>query len=417
MEARMVRRLHKKPWTVLVYMVSDAPEVRGTQNLDGAAQGDLDKIFEAIDPVRTHLAIQTDFSHGTGVLRKIAGNAPELLPETNASDPEVLKTFLKDALPDCPADRYALLFWGHSKGTAGLFTDAVPGGISKTLTLPKLAGALRSAFSRPIDIVLFKNCCLSALETAYELQDVAHFIISSQTRVRAEDWPYPQMFGSLPPRPRTTQSIATAMVDALGDFYLKKENRPGKSEIPFTLLNLGAVPSLTAPIKGLVGALRKARYDAAVGNEVRDVFMKRDRSRKGKDPGDPALPDVVTLCKRLRALRVGDLTRAADALERRVRTRLVVHHRPKKSRFHGVGINYPPAVETGPSIFPRFPDGYRDLRLCKATGWQEIALDPVFAARTDAFDNIVPVTRDLAYAILSQRFGLTLTPTVRTYEN
>jgi hypothetical protein len=406
----MARKRQKKPWTVLVYMVSDAPEVPGTQNLDDVAQDDLDEIFQAIDPVRTHLAVQADFSHGKGVLRKIAGNAPELLPETNASDPKILKEFLKAALPECPAERYALLFWGHSKGTAGLFTDAVPGGISQSLTLPKLAGALRGAFKRPLDIVIFKNCCLSALETVYELQDVARFIISSQTRVRAKNWPYTEMFGSLPPRPRTTQSIATAMVDALGAFYLKKENRPGKPEIPFTLLNLGAVTSLTEPIKGLVEALRNARYDKAVGNEVRDVFMERDRSRKGRDSGDPALPDVVTLCKRFRALGVDNLTQAADTLERLVRTKLVVHHRPKTSRFHGAGINYPPAVATGPSIFPRFPDGYRELRLCRETGWQAIALDPVFAARTYAYDYVVCVSRDVAYAMLSQRLGVTVTP-------
>jgi hypothetical protein len=403
----MARRPEKKPWTVLVYMVSDAPD---PGKLDAVAQDDLEQIFAAINPIRTHLAVQTDFSGGEGVLRTIAGDAPELLPETNASDPRTLKGFLEATLPRCPADRYALLFWGHSKGTAGLFTDAVPGGISETLSLPKLAGALRGIFRRPIDIVLFKNCCLSALETAYELQPVARFIISSQTRVRAENWPYAEMFGSLPPRPRTTQSIGTAMVDALGDFYSRKKNRPGKPEIPFTLLNLEAVTSLTGPMEGLVDELKSARYDKTAGNGVRDVFMERDRSRRGKDSGDPALPDVVTLCQRLRALRLADLTRAADTLERRLRTTLIVHHRPKTSRFHGVGINYPPAAVNGPSIFPRFPEGYDGLRLCRATGWQAIALDPVFAARTDAFDMAVPIARDVAYAMLSKHLGYTVSP-------
>lgn len=403
----MARRSERKPWTVLVYMVADAPD---DSRIDAFAQDDLDLIFAAIDPARTHLAVQADFSQGSGVLRSIAGEAPRLLAETNASDPRTLQEFLKEALPRCPADRYAVLLWGHSKGTAGLFTDAVPGGISETLTLPKLAGALRSAFRRPIDVVLFKNCCLSALETAYELQDVARFIISSQTRVPGKNWPYEAMFGALSPRPRTTQSIATVMVDALGDFYARKKNRPGKPEVPFTLLGLHAVTSLTEPLKALIDALKHARYDKDAGNRVRDVFMERDASRRGKDPGDPALPDVISLCKRLRSVGVADLTRAAEALDRRVRTKLVLHHRSKTSRFHGVGINYPPAVGQAPSIFPRFADGYDELRLCRATGWQSIALDSLFAVRTDAFDKVVPVAREFAYTMLSQRFGQTVTP-------
>jgi hypothetical protein len=407
MEERMSRRPERKPWTVLVYMVADAPD---DTTIDAFAEDDLDQIFASINPARTHLAIQADYSHGRGVLRSIAGEAPRLLPETNASDPRTLQQFLKETLPRCPAERYAVLLWGHSKGTAGLFTDAVPGGISETLTLPKLAGALRGVFKRPIDIVLFKNCCLGALETAYELQSVARFIIASQTRVPGKNWPYPKIFAPLLPRPRATQSIATSMVDALGDFYAKKENRPSKPEVPFTLLDLKSVPSLTAPMKTLVDALKGARYAEDVGNRVRDVFMEGDPQARRDDPGDPALPDVVTLCKRLRKLRSADLMRAAEALERRVRTKLVLHHRPRNGAFHGVGINYPPAVAVAPSIFPRFPDGYDELRLCRATGWQTIALDTLFAARTDAFAAVVPVARQLAYNMLSERLGLNLTP-------
>ena len=404
----MARRSEKKPWAVLVYMVSDAPD---DPKIDAVAQNDLKQIFEAINPARTHLAVQVDHSRGEGVLRTIAGDAPELLPETNASDPGTLKGFLKAALDRCPADRYAVLLWGHSKGTAGLFTDAVPGGISRTLTLQKLAGALRGAFTRPIDIVLFKNCCLSALETAYEHQGVARFIISSQIGVPGKNWPYPEMFGSLSPRPRTTLSVATAMVDALGDFYSRKKNRRGKAEVPFTLLNPNAAASLTGPMKALVAALRIARYDKDVGNRVRDVFMEPDPSRRRRDLEDSALPDVVALCQHLRKLGVADLTAAVDVLEHRVRTKLVLQHRPKNSSFHGVGINYPPAVSVvPPSIFPRFPDGYDELRLCRATGWQTIALDTLFAVKTDAFDEVIPVARELAYAILSQRLGLTMKP-------
>ena len=374
-------------------------------------------MFEAINPARTHLAVQVDHSAGEGVLRKIAADAPELLPETNASDPKTLKGFLKAALRRCPADRYAVLLWGHSKGTAGLFTDAVPGGISKTLTLQKLAGALRGAFTRPIDILLFKNCCLSALETAYEHQGVARFIISSQIGVPGKNWPYLEMFGSLSPRPRTTLSVATAMVDALGDFYSRKENRPRKPEaVPFTLLNPEAVTSLTGPLKAFINALRIARYDNDVGNRVRDVFMEPDPSPRRRKLGDSAFPDVVTLCQRLRKLGVADLTAAVDVVEYRIRTKLVLHLRPRNGTFHGVGINYPPGVSVAPSIFPRFPDGYDGLRLCKATGWQTIALDPVFAARTAAYEGFVSVARDVAYAMLSQRLGLTVTPPPpRTY--
>jgi len=47
-----------------------------------------------------------------------------------------------------------------------------------------------------VDIVLFKECFMSTLETAFEL-DHARFMIASQGKVPRLNWPYKELFRCL----------------------------------------------------------------------------------------------------------------------------------------------------------------------------------------------------------------------------
>ena len=79
------------------------------------------------------------------------------------------------------------MFWGHSRGPFGLFTDRyssligsqfaeddLQSYVAQTLTLRELRVALRNArecLQQNVDIIVFKDCFMSTLETAYELKD------------------------------------------------------------------------------------------------------------------------------------------------------------------------------------------------------------------------------------------------------
>jgi hypothetical protein len=383
----MRRDPEKKPWAIFVYMVADAPE---DPQLDEIAQEDLTEVFDAADLRQMHLAVQVDYSNQKGVVRTIAGRAPELLAESNAARPETLTGFIRAACAACPADRRLILLWGHSKGTAGLFSDPIPGGVPETLKLQDLARALHRGFGPTgVDIVVFKNCCLSALETAFEIRKVARYMVASETRVPARKWPYSNIFAALQGRVDTL-AAGSAIVDALGRFYARSENRNHKSEVPFALVDLQRVADVTEPMRALVTALTDARKSGDGGSRVQDRLM-----RSSPHGGDPALLDVVTLCDRLDELALPELQGPAEALRNIVSEIVVRRHRPAGSPFSGVGLCYPPAASRGHSIFPVVVDGYAGLKFCRATGWQTIATNLAFS---------VGAPRPTAYK-LREQFG------------
>jgi hypothetical protein len=68
-----------------------------------------------------------------------------------------------------------------------------------------------------VDIVLFKECFMSTLETAFEL-DHARFMIASQGKVPRLNWPYKEIFRCLAEN-KEPESAADWILDALGAHY------------------------------------------------------------------------------------------------------------------------------------------------------------------------------------------------------
>ena len=68
------------------------------------------------------------------------------------------------------------------------------------MTLRELRTALRTAretMNQKVDIIAFKDCYMSTLETAFELEDSADYLIASPEIVPIEGWPYRPMLEHL----------------------------------------------------------------------------------------------------------------------------------------------------------------------------------------------------------------------------
>ena len=114
-----------KPWTVMIYMIADDPA--GGALLDQQANRELDQIIHATlsaNSKQLYVAVQLDFRSQPDVWRRVVGEGAWLQPESNAADPDTLYGFFEWTSRMCPADRYLLILWGHSRGPFGLFTDA-----------------------------------------------------------------------------------------------------------------------------------------------------------------------------------------------------------------------------------------------------------------------------------------------------
>jgi len=399
-------------WGVLAYMVADDEG----RSVDGRMNKELRAIFRAADGVKIGVAAQIDYKKTPGVFRGAAtSEAPvdaagfTLVPlraypqpwrqikeslqtlklrvesrgadrpereDLDSSDSGVLQDFLRYGRTECLANRYLLFFNGHAHGPVGLFMDKKAGDQDPhPLRLDDLSRALRS-LGVPATIVVFRDCYMNTLETAYQIRDVAKFMIASQGMAPVKGtWPWKKFLAGLRPHAKS-EAVGLNLAFELGQFLDSTRGR--LSEAPVTLLDLGESHLIVSPLSALVRALVRVRTRARSLAPYVDAF-ERARARR---PGDRALLDVPRLCEHLQ--HVGDerVAAAARELGEVVTTRLVSWHHAQTIHFLGTSIYYKPTRYANRSVIynkaweQQDEAGYRKLALCRATGWDRIALMP-----------------------------------------
>jgi hypothetical protein len=299
-----------KPWTVMIYMIADDPA--GGALLDQQANRELDQIIHATlsaNREQLYVAVQLDFRSQPDVWRRVVGEGAWIQPESDAADPETLYGFFEWTQRMCPADRYALVLWGHSRGPFGLFTDAPFSSalsglfakadpwtyVAQTLTLKELRAALRhgrECLNQEVDIIAFKDCFMGTLETAYELKDAATYLIASPDIVPVEGWPYARMFEQLT-RQTDAKLAAKALVKELEQYYKVEAHRHGRPAVPYTLVDTTKLSDVTEPLRTIATTLAAKIARGNGGEPFRQALTSSARA-------DPALVDVSTLCKKIK---------------------------------------------------------------------------------------------------------------------
>ena len=405
-----------KPWAVLSYMVAD--DKSGGSPLDKAAKIEVTALCAAADFDRINIAAQIDFKHTRGVHRSVLTEKPrdfeEVRPEDhplwrgivgglkqsklrvllekndlNAARADVLLDFLRFGQSSCPADRYVIVFYGHAYGPMGLFFDAeAKQRDANTLRLNDLASSMEGV-DRKATLVVFRDCFMNTLETAFQLRHAAEFMLASQSVAPvAGVWPWSGVLTALM-ESASSGDVAKAVAKQLTNFLDVPENRKPFADVPYSLLDLGVADAIAEPLKALADALDAARGDAARSAACAKAL---EGARIGfpddaSNPGDPSMLDVPTLCDALRALAPDPVAAPAAALGDLVRDRLVRWHHTQKDRYRGVSLYYQPATPRDIKrsfILPGNPEDaardaahYAQLALCQATGWDRVALNPL----------------------------------------
>ena len=406
----------RKPWAVLVYIVADhdapGPPFKGSANRE------LRALLQAAGVAKMDVAVQIDYNRQARPVRVIINPKKGSIrirrrfhpidpskfevtrqflgrrrlvkvrvsrgDEVDAASPDVLCQFLRWGRKQCKAERYAIFFFGHAAGPAGLFFDNPPGSrIPHAMSLAELARAVESA-----EVVVFRDCWMSTLEVAYQLHGVAKFAIATQAQATLRGrWPYADLFAILQAMEDGNEAaIARAMTMRIGSHYDVRANRFGFATVPFTMLDLRHVSRLTTPLRTLARVLAESRSSPVAFQAVRRAL---EEARSGDvessiRPGDNALIDVRALCDNLVAIsRIGKFREAAEAVKAAL-PRVSAFHHSQSNHFSGVSIYYRPltdrAIERS-CVAPLDPLMYRTLALSQATRWDRVALNPLRAVQ------------------------------------
>ena len=225
-------------WTVMIYLDGD-------NNLEEAGLEDVNEMEVAGSSDSLHIIVQFDrieeYSDLEGdwtstkrfrILqdaRTDSISSPELddLGELNMGDPETLSDFITWAATEYPADHYALILWNHGGGwdkdeNTGNLPDkdvCYDDTDSDYLSNYEVKTAIVES-GIYLDIIAYDACLMGMIEIAYEVRDLAGYMVASEETIPWNGYDYTTFLSPLAANTSmNAETLTGVMVDAYGESY------------------------------------------------------------------------------------------------------------------------------------------------------------------------------------------------------
>ncbi len=145
----------------------------------------------------------------TGSIKRLENNAGNKA----MTDPNNLSDFITYCRKSFPADRYMLILWDHGGGTISGYGYDEKNVSSGSMTLPKIASALKAGGVK-FDFIGFDACLMATLETALTLDPYTDYMIASEETEPGVGWYYTNWLTDLSKNTSTdTVTLGTKIVD------------------------------------------------------------------------------------------------------------------------------------------------------------------------------------------------------------
>ncbi len=275
-------------WSVLVYMAGDDRNPRG---IEYAIAQDLAEIKQVGSTDAVHFLVQTDDATGTASyryrLRKGTALASDRLErfngDLNTGSTKTLVDFVQWAHYLFPAERTALVLWGHGSGhddqnvyrairgsvtprtaarlaqrrlgffsgtrrsllaqgpTRGYGYDDTAGDFLDNAELRTALLQVRAILGRKLDLLGFDACLMAMIEVAYQIHDVADILVASERAEPGDGWWYSRAFRGLHDNPGTpAHALAREIVAAYRRCYA--------NDMTLSAIDLAKIPPLAQRI-------------------------------------------------------------------------------------------------------------------------------------------------------------------------
>ena len=352
-------------WTILVYMDAD-------NNLESYGISDLAEMRGALaalpDSAEIQLAVQIDRSAAYVVdeledwsdTRRYASRNGDLelvesIGETNMGAPETLTDFVAWGMSSYPAEKTALIMWGHGVGWQGIAwdqDDGVPDSRPGRMRSAEIGSAIQTGLSRinhekPLDLIGFDACLMGQLEVFTALGDVANYAVASEELIPGSGLNYGSMLAALGAQPdQSGQQLATTLVET----YVSEYTMAGNEGVALAAVDLGKMDALLATVDALAAALSS------------DVSLSANTISDARGGGETFASYFATLQDRYASIDLGRFASLVVQLSRNEATRaagqavMLALDEAVVSAEHGSDLNYATGVAV---YFPRFGRFYQ----------------------------------------------------------
>jgi hypothetical protein len=231
-------------WTIMVYidadndlepnMFEDFAEMEKVRSTDEIKIVVLADTYEAYEGTHWYFIEEgeTDIDLSSGIhdcdCEDIAGECPG---ELNMGDAATLEYFVVSAARFAPAENYMLVLWDHGASWYGVCWDwsspddsPLPEGDYDCLSMTEISDALSRACGTfehgEMKIIVFDACLMAAVEVAYEIRDLAEYMVGAITTVARQGFEWESLLTRLNAlEDATPYAVGRTMVDVFMEYY------------------------------------------------------------------------------------------------------------------------------------------------------------------------------------------------------
>ncbi|HZU99584.1 MAG TPA: clostripain-related cysteine peptidase, partial [Planctomycetota bacterium] len=370
-------------WTLMVYLSGNNDlSGRAYDNLvDMQSVGSTDDVKVVVQMKRRHSTVDDGHCRrylvtkavGATLLPSLVKDLDEDRKNTPGSKidmgrPDALVDFVSWAMDTYPADRFALVLWGHGHG----WKESSPAVVSfdgvcvdewfmHGLSALDIRDALDRVEHRPnkpskkLALLGFDACLMQMIEVAYECCGKCSMIVGSEANIPPRGWPYSAIIRALALGPKMdAEQLAKSIVEAYCDDFkdYKEDGHPKSTTL--SALRADMVPVVADRIGAFASVLERD------GSAVRDAYADCCKYE--------CLDylDLFHLARLLERSSYGPLKDAAAAVAS-IQSTLTAANAPHGEDLvdsYGMSIYFP-----RPEIYTLFKERYRSLSFGALNGW------------------------------------------------
>ena len=256
-----------------------------------------------------------------------------------ASASAAVEDLLRWAQESAPADKYALIIYGHDARSAG--SD------QEELTFREIDAGIMAGLGRPVDVMVLDRCYGAGVDALWELRSSVDVLVGAPGRRLSTGLAWQKVIGEVP----ASSGMSAA------DFALRCAEVEGTDAMAHMVaLRPSESPAIAKALRGLVEAVEPEM--AAVA-----PLLTLVRGQAAGQGGDAKMVDLVDLCNGLSLVADGEVRTAALATVTAVEASFL---RSGEARRCGPSISFGPGPVGGVQ-----PAADRDS-FAEASGWLEL---------------------------------------------
>ena len=280
-------------WTIMVYLDADNDlelnMFEDISEMERVCSSDMIKVviladsFEAYEGTHWYFVEdgEVDIDLQAGIhdcdCHDIAGGCPG---ELNMGDGASLEYFVVNAASFAPAENYMLVLWDHGASWYGICWDdssPLPDGGYDCLTMDEISDAVASAAETfehgAMSIITFDACLMAAVEVAYEIRDLADYMVGAITTVARPGFEWEWLLNRLNGLDEATPyNVGTAIVDVFMEYYEQCVGL-GIGGYPYASESLIDLSNVSRLVEEGVADLASALFDYAEAGGQKSVIQ------------------------------------------------------------------------------------------------------------------------------------------------